>query len=452
MASVPGTSSPSAIPPATPSSAAASATSSATYATTSTGRETTASAWPARTVASNVPRCSRARSRARSIAARAPPAAGPETAELDGVVAEAHADRDVRRVLQRVEQLLHDPVRGQLHRRGQRARAALDGQPRVRALRAGEQRLQVGERRLWRRRGERRVGAEHADGLAHLLERGPALALDRGEQRGRLGRIVRARPRVREPADRADLPVQHVAELAAQPRAVGGDLEPGALVARAPQLDRPGAQLVGREPARMDEPADAPHRRRDGREHRGGGDVELDHEVEDRERAGDQQAEQRAAAVQPRARRVGEQERGGQQDAAADVLAADERQVDHEAGERRAGGGERGDAPPQERDRDEEEERHRGPVRQQVADVDRGLLVRAPRPFREVPDVLDHQEHPERAHEERDRDVQPADPRLRGGHHVHPLHSWSTTPGCALRFPPSSPAGMNRAPAGHPAG
>ena len=200
-------------------------------------------------------------------------------------------------------------------------------------------------------------------------------------------------------------------------------------------------------------PADAPDRRRDSREHGGGGDVELDHEVEDRERAGDQQAEQRVAAVQLRARRVGEQERGGEQDAAADVLAADERQVDHEAGERGTGGGERGDAPPQERDRDEEEERHRGPVRQQVADVDRGLLVR-PR----VPSVRSRtfstiRNTPSTLRTERDRDVAPADPRPRGDHHVHPLHSWSTTRRMRLvRCPPSSPAGMNRAPARHPAG
>ncbi|MEZ0293421.1 MAG: hypothetical protein ACAH82_12820 [Solirubrobacteraceae bacterium] len=320
------------------------------------------------------------------------------------------------------------------------------------ALRAGEQRLQVGERRLRRRRGERRVGAQHADGRAHLLQRRPALALDRREQRGRLGRIARARPRVREPADRADLPVQHLAEHAAQARAVGGDLEPGTLVACAPQLRGLRAQLVRREPARVDEPADAPHRHGHGREHGRRGGVELDDEVEDGHRARDQQAEQRAAAVQPRSRRVGEQERGGEQDAAAHVLAADERQVGHEAGERRAGGGERGDPPPQERDRDEEEERHRGPVRQQVADVERGLLVRAPCPVREVPDVHDHQDHPERAHDERDHDVRPADPRPRGGHDVHPLHSWSTTPACALRFPPSSPARVNRARAGHPAG
>ena len=135
----------------------------ARHAMAATGSRAIASARPPRVRASSVPRCSCARSRARPErgADVAAAAGGPGDADLERVLAEAHADLDAGRVVERAQQVLDDPVGRQLHAGGQHARAALDGQARGVALVAQDERAQRRERR--RRRGRGVVVAQDAD-------------------------------------------------------------------------------------------------------------------------------------------------------------------------------------------------------------------------------------------------------------------------------------------------
>ena len=227
--------------------------------TASTGSDATASARPPRTVASSVPCCSRARSRARSIAALARRRAGPETPSSSASSAKRTRTSYVGGVLERREQVLDDAVGGQLDRRGQDPRVALHRQPRVRAFGVHEQRFEMRQRRLRPRRELGRVVAQHADDGAHLLERGPARALD-VDQRRRRRRAVAGAPAFAPPCVRAPRGGAGAARRAAgHARAVGGDLQPGALVARLAQLRRALLQLVRDLPARAHDPADSPH-------------------------------------------------------------------------------------------------------------------------------------------------------------------------------------------------
>ncbi len=172
-------------------------------------------------------------------------AARPGDGQLERVVAEADAHVDVGRVLERVEQVLDDPVGRQLDP----GRAARAGCPR-RVSRAPAPLARTSSASRWVSVGCGAVGAaasslaQHADDRAHLLERAAALALDVGERRrGGVGvRSARAGVRQRAPSS----PRRRCSSSSSsrrQPRPVGRDLEAGALVARRAQLGGARPQL-----------------------------------------------------------------------------------------------------------------------------------------------------------------------------------------------------------------
>ena len=150
-------------------------------------------------VASRVPWCSSTRSRALSMASSPACGRGPD-GELERIVAEAHAHFDAWGVVERCEQVLDDPVRGQLDAGRQNVGTALDGQPRVVALGAFQQRLEVGQGRLRLRWEIGAVVAQYTQNRAHLLKRASALALDLDEGGGAVAGSVGRAPSSAIPA------------------------------------------------------------------------------------------------------------------------------------------------------------------------------------------------------------------------------------------------------------
>jgi hypothetical protein len=327
----------------------------------------------------------------------------PRHAELERLGGEAHGHLDARSVGERLQQLLDDPVGRQLDAGRQRLWVALDLQARARALRAHEQRLQVRERGLGRHRRIAVVVAQHADDRAHLVERAPALLLDLG-QRGSGGPGIRGlRAALGQLGERAESALEQLVELGGQARALGGDLQPAAFIARMAQLTGARLELAHEPPTRAHEAPDPPHRqghRGDERDGVGRRAVLAVGQADgDADRKRERQAEQRAVAIQPGAGGEGEDEHERQHEAAADE-GTEDRGVQEQDGERRREGSGRRDAAPQDRHGDGREERH-------GESVGLDLLVR---------DLREQVHDRQRAHDERDRDVEPADPLLHGCH------------------------------------
>ena len=226
------------------------------------GRCATASARPPRVSASSVPLCSAARSAGSLDRRRGDAAArrGPGDRDVERVGPEAHGDVHVGRVVERVEEVLDDPVGRELHAGGQRARAAVDRQARLGALRPQQHRLEVRERRL-RRDGVGLVGAaQDADHRAHLLERPPAALLD--VQQGRRGlRALLRRAALGERRQLAQSALQQLVEIGRQARAVHRDLHARPVVARLAQGDGLLLETLDVAPAHVHEPRDDPHAR-----------------------------------------------------------------------------------------------------------------------------------------------------------------------------------------------
>ena len=121
---------------------------------------------------------------------------GTGDAQLEAVGGEAqpHVDLGGGLVTQHRQQLLDDPVRGQLEARRQRSRWPLDGQPGARRSRTCKQVAQFGQARL----GFPGRVTERAHHVPHGVEDCPAGQLDRGEARietvgpvpGRLGQAA----------------------------------------------------------------------------------------------------------------------------------------------------------------------------------------------------------------------------------------------------------------------
>ena len=210
-------------------------------------------------VASSVPRCSRTRSRARSIDALALPARRTGDGELERVVAEADAHSTPGASSRASQQLLDDAVGRQLDGGGQHPRVALDGQPRVAPL----ARTSSASRCVSVGCGA--VGASEASS-----RRTPTTARISSSVR-RLSRSMSASVAVAPAASPvagavvgharqlAEAALEQLVELARQARPVGRDLQPRALVARLAQLGRARLELARHPPARADDPADAPH-------------------------------------------------------------------------------------------------------------------------------------------------------------------------------------------------